>query len=323
MANAYSLATCILIVRRCTVVIETLFASIASNFKEATDREMTTAPPNFKVFSFYLEDGDGLSDAEPIFSALRVLLLSLGLAGEESELTDEDVLRRLCLHFGMPDHPVIDALLEEADEGEIGIATLCNLATVLNDGHDLWALSVQEGRWGDRCEYGNFGGSAQYLGSHFSGFFGTNSSLDAAQQLQTTLSEGNVTAAAEVVAARVQGILKAVQQEGQRKAVLAGLMHLLQASHASIPQRLATVVLSTAHIPDEAAARSYLDEKGDPIEFGWLWKVPPRLAEIRDILEIPSWLVPILAYADAEGIDRIEFDGDGEVIEQLPFYEHY
>lgn len=321
MANAYALATCLLIVRRCTVVIEKLFGSFASKLTEASDTKVAAAPPEFKVFSFYLEDGDGLSDAEPIFSALHDLLHSLGLGAGLNELTDEEVLHCLCLHFQKPDHPVINALLEEADEGEVGIATLCTLATVLNDGHDLWALSVQEGRWADRCEYGNFGGSAQYLGSHFAGFFGTNSSLGAAQKLQTTLSQGNVPAATEVVAARVQGILKAVQHEEQREAVLAGLMHLLQPAKASIPQQLSTVVLSTAHIPDEATARNYLDAKGVPMEFGWLWKVPPRLTEVRECLEVPDWLQPILAYADLNEIDRIEFDKDGEMIKDVPLYD--
>ncbi len=57
------------------------------------------------------------------------------------------------------------------------------------------------------------------------------------------------------------------------------------------------------------------------MEFGWLWKVPPRSPEAREYLEIPAWLQPILAYADLNEIDRIEFDKDGEMIEDLPLYD--
>lgn len=320
MANAYSLATCILIVRRNTAVIQNLFGSVASEFVEAVDIEASAVPPGFQALNFFLENGDGICDADPIFDSLRELSNSLGIA-DASELTDEAVLLRLCSHFQSPDHWVIDALLEQADNGHVGIATLCALAKVLNDGHDLWSLSVQEGRWADRCADGNFGGSAQYLGSHFAGAFGTSSSLSAARDLQTALSENNLPAAAGVVVARVRGILKAIQREDQREAVLAKVLSLLQPSHPTIPQRLVSVVLSTAHIPDEATARDYFDEVGVSMEFGWLWKVPPRLAEVRECLVVPSWLQPILAYADANGIDRIEFDRDGDVIAEAPTYD--
>lgn len=320
MANAYSLATCILVVRRNTAVIQKLFGSFTSNFMEAADTEASAAPPGFKAFSFFLEDGDGIWDADPIFDSLRELSSSLGIA-DASNLTDEAVLSRLCAHFQNPNHLVIQALLEEADDGHVKIATLCTLAKVLNDGHELWSLAVQEGRWADRCVEGNFGGSAQYLGSHFAGFFGTSSSLSAAREIQTALGENNLPAAAGVVAARVQGILKAIQREDQREAVLAEVLPLLQPSLPTTPQRLVSVVLSTAHIPDEATAKDYLDEVGVSMEFGWLWKVPPRLAEVRDCLEVPAWLQPILAYADANEIDRIEFDRDGDVIGGAPTYD--
>ncbi|WP_152385756.1 hypothetical protein [Achromobacter sp. GbtcB20] len=320
MANAYSLATCILIVRRNTAVIQKLFGSVASKSVEAVDIDASAVPPGFQAFSFFLEDGDGLCDADPIFDSLRELSDSLGIA-DASELTDEAVLLRLCSHFQSPDHLVIDTLLEEADNGNVGIATLCALAKVLNDGHDLWSLSVQEGRWADRCVDGNFGGSAQYLGSHFAGSFGTSSSLSAARELQTALSENNLQAAAGVFAARLQGVLKAIQREDQRVAILAEVLPMLQPSLPAIPQRLVSVVLSTAHIPDEAPARDFLDQMGVSMEFGWLWKVPPRLAEVRDCLVLPAWLHPILAYADSNGIDRIEFDKDGDVIDDVPTYD--
>ncbi|MFJ3463566.1 hypothetical protein [Achromobacter spanius] len=320
MANAYSLATCILIVRRNTAVIQKLFGSVASKSVEAADIDASAVPPGFQAFSFFLEDGDGICDADPIFDSLRELSDSLGIA-DASELTDEAVLLRLCSHFQRPDHLVIDTLLEEADNGNVGIATLCALAKVLNDGHDLWSLSVQEGRWADRCVDGNFGGSAQYLGSHFAGSFGTSSSLIAARELQTALSENNLRAAAGVFAARLQGILKAIQREDQREAILAEVLPMLQPSLPAIPQRLVSVVLSTAHVPDEACARDYLNEMGVSMEFGWLWKVPPRLAEVRECLVVPAWLQPILAYADSNGIDRIEFDKDGDVIEGAPIYD--
>lgn len=88
----------------------------------------------------------------------------------------------------------------------------------------------------------------------------------------------------------------------------------------SAPQRLVTVVLSTCHVAPDETARAYLDHAGHPLEHGWLWSVPGRAPELRAALQIPSWLTPILALADASGFHRIEFDADGEVLSELPTY---
>lgn len=332
MSNAYSLATCILVVRRCTAVIEVLFGSIAQKFEAALPTDDMPCPEGFQMFTFHLEDGDGISDSEPIREALRRLHLTYGLSRTSDDLLAEHALRGLCAHFELPDHPVIAALEAEMHNGHVNIETIGKLAEALNDGHDLWSLSVQEGYWADRPTEGNFSGFAQYRGSHFAGAFGTSSSLAAARDLQTMLSQADISAAAEVVSVRVRGILAAVRQTKQRAAVLAQLRLLLAegdsveqcsgARASSVPHRYTSVVISTAHVPDKDEARDYLAEKGDAIEYGWLWKVPPPVAEIRDCLEMPDWLKPILAFADAERIDRIEFDGDGELIEGLPIYEY-
>lgn len=87
-----------------------------------------------------------------------------------------------------------------------------------------------------------------------------------------------------------------------------------------VPQRLITVVLSTCHVPPDETARAYLDHAGHPLEHGWLWTVPGRAPELRAALQIPSWLTPILALADASSFHRIEFDADGEVLSELPTY---
>ncbi|MPS81697.1 MAG: hypothetical protein E2591_26845 [Achromobacter sp.] len=332
MSNAYSLATCILVVRRCTAVIEALFGSIAQKFETALPTDAMPCPEGFQMFTFHLEDGDGISDIEPIHEALRRLHLNYGLSRTSDDLPAEDALRGLCAHFELPDHPVIAALEAEMQNGQVNIETLGQLAEALDDGHDLWSLSVQEGYWADRPTEGNFGGFAQYRGSHFAGAFGTSSSLAAARDLQTMLSQADISAAAKVVSVRVRGILAAIRQKNQRAAVLAQLCLLLaegdsveqpsEARTGSVPHRYTSVVISTAHVPDKDEARNYLAAKGDAIEYGWLWKVPPLLVEIRDCLEVPDWLQPVLAFADAEGIDRIEFDSDGELIEGLPIYEH-
>jgi hypothetical protein len=332
MSNAYALATCILIARRRTPVIEELFGSIACKFEEASSTDAPPAPDGYQVFTFYLEDGDGFSDSDPVFESLQNLHRTLGISTHPNELSAVEALRGLCSHFNQPDHPVIETLLDEDQDGHVTIETIGKLAEVLNDGHDLWSLSVQQGYWADRPVNGNFGGSAQYLGSHFAGAFGTNSSLDAAKDLQTKLSQGNISAAAKAVSARVRGVLAAIRRNDQRSAVHAELHRILgdtaavgqcdDARHGSVPRRLTSVVLSTIHVPKEDSARVYLEEKGDSTEFGWLWRVPPRRADLRDLLDVPPWLQPILAYADAEGIDRIEFDGDGEEVQALPIYEH-
>ena len=80
------------------------------------------------------------------------------------------------------------------------------------------------------------------------------------------------------------------------------------------------LVLSTGHIPDQAAEDDFLGfdytmPRISSHENGWII----FLTEQED-RPVPKWFQPILAYAIARDVSFLIFDSDSQEIEGLPVY---
>ncbi|WP_025139637.1 hypothetical protein [Achromobacter sp. DH1f] len=324
MSHASTSATCIFTVRRYTAVIHALFGSMDSKL-EAVHSEA----PGCRAYAFYMTDTDCVCEADTVWAGLTSLRRTLAIPATVVEPTREDTIRALFTYFKQPDHSALRVLLDQSDSGFIPIDTLYRLAEVFQDGHGLYSLSIEQGFWADKADLGIYGGAAHHCGSHYSAQVDTNAILAVASGLQSHLAEGRMSQAAGAMAACVQQLVAGIRDEQQRAQVMDKLVaDLLSAPDPSAsgagnghPERLTTIVLSSAHVPDREAPAPYLASAGEPIRYGWLWKVPERLPEVRQHLQLPEWMVPILAFADSVGAHRIEFDADGELVIGLAMYD--
>ena len=158
---------------------------------------------------------------------LQALAMSLGLVPKGgSEVRLKELVAVLAVHYGQ-DAGGVQHLLDPVVEQRVELSELFRLADVLDDGHGLKAIEMENASYCSSPELWGFGGAGFYLGRQVVLHSSSATALVIGKRLDEALERGDVDAAAGMLQAQmkrmVAGVLdQAMQRELERRLGLPG-----------------------------------------------------------------------------------------------------
>lgn len=237
MANNYFDWTGVLVLDKVTPVIQALFSGADLD---------ATYPGDGEAYICGISEGACLQWDE-IHEALIDLAEMLGL--DVSEVVDGDLPSCFVLllnHYGHDASVLEDVLddksLENDDTPEL--ATLFELARLLDDGHGLRQVRVEGAQYCSKPRLFEFGGDMQFIGEHALIYRHTSAELANALSLEAFLAQGDLQRAAMALFSQTERILDSVRDDGVRDQ-LRGMLASLLAGHQ--PHRASEVSVKVKH----------------------------------------------------------------------------
>jgi len=194
MANSYTEGTGTLSLEKVTPVIEVLFSGFNLDKNYRGNKSVYIARNSESYISF-----DGL------FESLVVLSKRIGVnLPEDSSFID--AFRAVAIHFNVPENNEHFTLFESYTEddmcNEVSLSELFSIAKLFDDGHNLTSIEFETSFYCDKLRLGEFGGSGEFLGHHFSGAV-YSGEISLAAAIDKSLSCGNVVEATNLVSTDV------------------------------------------------------------------------------------------------------------------------
>lgn len=224
MSNTYSDMTGTISIAQVTPVIKAIFGGYNLDPKY---------PGNGKAYIACMSEVDS-SDWEPIRESLVALARSQGITitregepdgepfGDDEDPDMEAVLHSLAPHFGQQDNADLAHFVERTDfDNSAEMSDLFFLASILDDGHGLEAMSVEWSWHCDKPRLHEFGGCGLFVHR----LFQLSSDSDTADRTGSAMTKaaiaGDHEKAGEIAASYLTSMLSGLSDSSFRDSVLA------------------------------------------------------------------------------------------------------